>query len=192
MVTLSHIEGTEITWNPDTGCSKVSQGCKSCYAERMAKRLKAMGVGRYANGSDLALQEDFLDKPYRWINPSVVFVISMSGLFYEDLPVEFIQRVFNVMQECPHHTFQVLAKQSERLCALAEQLPRPTNIWMWGSVENDHVLHRNEHLRQASAHVRFLSCKPLTGLLDALMPDEIHWVIVGGESGPGARLMQSA
>ncbi len=116
----------------------------------------------------------------------------MSGLSYEDLPVEFIQRVFNVMQECPHHTFQVLTKRSERLRALAEQLPWPTNIWMGVSVENDHVLHRIEHLRQASAHVCFLSCEPLIGLLDALMLDEIHWVIVGGESGPGARLMQSA
>ncbi len=191
MAAKSHIEWTEMTWNPVTGCTKVSQGCKFCYAERMAKRLKAMGVARYANGFDLALHEDILEKPYRWVKPRVVFVNSMSDLFHEDVPVEFIQRVFNVMVECPRHTFQVLTKRSERLCALAAQLPWPENVWMGVSVEDDQVLHRFEHLQQVSAHVRFLSCEPLLGSINKLNLHEIHWVIVGGESGPGARPMQT-
>lgn len=192
MAARSHIEWTEMTWNPVTGCTKVSQGCKFCYAERMAKRLRAMGVQRYANGFDLALHEDILEKPYRWVKPRTVFVNSMSDLFHEDVPADFIQRVFNVMHECPRHTFQVLTKRSGRLCALADQLPWPGNVWMGVSVENEQVLHRIEHLRQVPAHVRFLSCEPLLGPLDKLTLDKIHWVIVGGESGPGARPMQSA
>lgn len=192
MAARSQIEWTEMTWNPVTGCTKVSQGCKFCYAERMAKRLKVMGAQRYVNGFDLALHEDILEKPYRWVKPRTVFVNSMSDLFHEDVPADFIQRVFKVMQECPQHTFQVLTKRSGRLCALADQLPWPGNVWMGVSVENEQVLHRIEHLRQVPAHVRFLSCEPLLGPLDKLTLDKIHWVIVGGESGPGARPMQRA
>ena len=192
MSTRSHIEWTEMTWNPVTGCTKVSQGCKFCYAERMAKRLKAMGVARYENGFELALHVDVLERPYRWVKPRVVFVNSMSDLFHEEVPDEFIQRVFDVMRECPQHTFQVLTKRSGRLCALADQLPWPENVWMGVSVEDEQVLHRVEHLRKVSAHVRFLSCEPLIGPLDSLMLDKIDWVIVGGESGPGARPMQPA
>lgn len=192
MAARSQIEWTEMTWNPVTGCTKVSQGCKFCYAERMAKRLKAMGAQRYVNGFDLALHEDILEKPYRWVKPRTVFVNSMSDLFHEDVPADLIQRVFKVMQECPQHTFQVLTKRSGRLCALADQLPWPGNVWMGVSVENEQVLHRIEHLRQVPAHIRFLSCEPLLGPLDKLTLDKIHWVIVGGESGPGARPMQRA
>lgn len=192
MAARSQIEWTEMTWNPVTGCTKVSQGCKFCYAERMAKRLKAMGAQRYVNGFDLALHEDILERPYRWVKPRTVFVNSMSDLFHEDVPADFIQRVFKVMQECPQHTFQVLTKRSGRLCALADQLPWPGNVWMGVSVENEQVLHRIEHLRQVPAHIRFLSCEPLLGPLDKLTLDKIHWVIVGGESGPGARPMQRA
>lgn len=151
-----------------------------------------MGVERYANGFDLALHEDILEKPYRWVKPRTVFVNSMSDLFHEDVPADFIRRVFNVMQECPQHTFQVLTKRSGRLCALADQLPWPGNVWMGVSVENEQVLHRIEHLWQVPAHVRFLSCEPLLGPLDKLTLNKIHWVIVGGESGPGARPMQRA
>jgi len=150
-----------------------------------------MGVARYANGFDLALHEDVLQKPYRWAKPRVVFVNSMSDLFHEDVPLEFIQRVFDVMRECSQHTFQVLTKRSERLFTLAEQLPWPTNVWMGVSVEDEQVLHRVEHLQQVSAHVRFLSCEPLIGPLNSLSLDNIQWVIVGGESGPGARPMQA-
>ena len=191
MVTRSHIEWTETTWNPVTGCTKVSAGCKHCYAERMAKRLKAMGNKRYLNGFNITLHDDLVDSPRRWKKPRVIFVNSMSDLFHPDIPPDFIGRVFNTMNECPQHTFQVLTKRSERLKKLAHQLTWTHNIWMGVSVENDQVYHRIHDLRCVPAQVRFLSCEPLIGPVERLPLNGIHWVIVGGESGPKARPMKA-
>lgn len=190
MATNSHIEWTQMTWNPVTGCTKVSQGCKHCYAERMAKRLRAMGNARYRNGFRVTLHEDLIDLPLRWKQPRLVFVNSMSDLFHHDVPSEFIQRVFEAMAACPQHTFQVLTKRSERLRELSTELPWPENVWMGVSVENAAVVHRITDLQTVPAHVRFLSLEPLIGPLEVLPLDGIHWAIVGGESGPGARPMR--
>ncbi len=190
MATRSHIEWTEMTWNPVTGCSKVSAGCKNCYAEKMAMRLKAMGVERYRNGFSVTLQPDLLDVPFHWKEPRIVFVNSMSDLFHEKIPLTYIQQVFKTMEQCPQHTFQVLTKRSKRLREIAGNLPWPKNVWMGVSVEDDRVVHRVSDLRKIPAAVRFLSCEPLIGPLDNLSLEGIHWVIVGGESGPGARPME--
>ncbi|MCG3132648.1 MAG: hypothetical protein FLDDKLPJ_03511 [Phycisphaerae bacterium] len=194
MTALSSIEWTEFTWNPVTGCSKVSEGCRHCYAERMAKRLRAMGNGRYENGFEVTLHDDLVDLPRRMRSPRVIFVNSMSDLFHERIPADFIRRVFDTMQACPQHTFQVLTKRSARLAELAPGLPWPANIWMGVSIEDARVLHRVDDLRSVpvaeAGGVRFLSCEPLIGPLDNLPLDGISWVIVGGESGPGARTMQ--
>ena len=192
MAEHSNIEWTEATWNPVTGCSKVSTGCKHCYAERLAHRLQAMGSVRYRNGFTVTLHPAVLDLPKRWRQPRMVFVNSMSDLFHESVPLEFIQRVFATMRACPQHTFQVLTKRSARLRDLAQYLDWAPNIWMGVSVENRRVIHRIHDLQAVPAHVRFLSCEPLLGPLDDLPLDGIHWVIVGGESGPGARPMQAA
>jgi len=190
MATQSNIEWTEMTWNPVTGCTKISQGCKNCYAERMAKRLLAMGSDRYRDGFALTLHHDLIDAPRRWRAPRVIFVNSMSDLFHPDIPTEYIGRVFRTMEETPQHTYQVLTKRSERLAAIADQLPWPKNVWMGVSVENSQVAHRIEDLRTVPATVRFLSCEPLIGPLHELSLAGINWVIVGGESGPRARLMR--
>lgn len=190
MATNSHIEWTEMTWNPVTGCTKVSQGCKHCYAERMAKRLKAMGQERYRNGFGVTLQEDLVELPFQWKQPRVIFVNSMSDLFHADVPLPFIQRVFTTMEQCRQHTFQVLTKRSERLLEVSAQLPWPSNVWMGVSVENADVVERVRDLQQVPAAVRFLSIEPLIGPIEALPLDGIHWAIVGGESGPGARPMK--
>ena len=190
MADKSHIEWTEATWNPVTGCSKVSAGCKNCYAERLALRLQAMGNGRYRNGFKLTLHQDLVQLPKRWRESRVIFVNSMSDLFHEQVPLDFIQRVFATMRECPQHTFQILTKRSARLRQLADELDWPTNVWMGVSVEDARVLHRITDLQQTPAAVRFLSCEPLIGPLDNLPLEGIHWVIVGGESGPGARPMK--
>jgi len=179
-----------MTWNPVTGCTKISQGCKHCYAERMAKRLEAMGSDRYRNGFEVTLHPDLLDVPHGWRQPRVVFVNSMSDLFHDDISLAYIQRVFTTMRDCPHHTFQVLTKRSERLADLAPQLPWSGNVWMGVSVEDARVLGRVHDLQRVPAAVRFLSLEPLIGPLDALPLDGIHWVIVGGESGPKARPMR--
>lgn len=179
-----------MTWNPVTGCTKVSQGCKHCYAERMAKRLQAMGAPRYRDGFTATLHWDLVDLPRSWRQPRVVFVNSMSDLFQEAVPIEFIRRVFHTMSECPQHTFQILTKRGERLLSLASDLTWPSNVWMGVSVEDKRVLKRAGHLVQIPAAVRFLSCEPLIGPLEALPLAGIHWVIVGGESGPGARPMR--
>ena len=186
----SSIEWTEATWNPVTGCSKVSAGCKNCYAERLAFRLEAMGNIRYRNGFQVTLHEDLIELPTRWRDPRVIFVNSMSDLFHEDVPAKFIQRVFATMRKCPQHTFQVLTKRSERLRELASELDWPGNVWMGVSIEDEQVLHRVHDLLAVPAAIRFLSCEPLIGPLDDLPLKGIHWVIVGGESGPGARPMQ--
>ncbi len=189
MANKSNIEWTEMTWNPVTGCTKVSQGCKHCYAERMAKRLTAMGAERYRNGFSVTLHPDLVDIPRGWRLPRVVFVNSMSDLFHDDIPLAYIQRVFATMRDCPRHTFQVLTKRSERLAKLAPHLPWPENVWMGVSVEDARVLHRVADLQSVHAKVRFLSLEPLIGPLESLPLDGIHWVIVGGESGPQARPM---
>lgn len=191
MATKSHIEWTEMTWNPVTGCDKVSQGCKFCYAERMAHRLHAMGVERYRNNFKVTLHEDLIGLPYKWTKPKIVFVNSMSDLFHEDVPLDFIRRVFDSMAHCPQHVFQILTKRSQRLLQICHDLPWTQNIWMGVSVENEKVQNRVSDLSQVPAKVRFLSCEPLIGALDNLPLNGIHWVIVGGESGPGARPMKS-
>ena len=190
MATATKIEWTEMTWNPVTGCKKVSQGCKHCYAERMAKRLHAMGALRYANEFEPTLHEDLIHLPRGWRRPRLIFVNSMSDLFQEDVPLEFIRRVFDRMTACPQHTFQILTKRGERLAELASDLPWPRNIWMGVSVETVRVVDRIRHLQGVPAAVRFLSCEPLIGPLDALPLQGIQWVIVGGESGPRARPMR--
>jgi protein gp37 len=179
-----------MTWNPVTGCSKVSEGCRHCYAERMASRLKAMGQARYANGFEVALHEEALSDPLKWKKHRVIFVNSMSDLFHEQVPVEFIRRVFETMERCPQHSFQVLTKRSKRLRDIGATLPWPSNVWMGVSVEDSRVVHRIKDLREVPAATRFLSCEPLIGPLDDLPLEGIHWVIVGGESGPHARPMR--
>jgi len=190
MPARSNIEWTEMTWNPVTGCTKVSQGCKHCYAERMAKRLEAMGSDRYRNGFQVTLHPDLLDVSRGWRQPRVVFVNSMSDLFHDDIPLAYIQRVFATMRDCQRHTFQVPTKRSERLAEFAPQLPWPKNVWIGVSVEDARVLSRVQDLQSVPAAVRFLSLEPLIGPLDALPLEGIHWAIVGGESGPKARPMR--
>jgi protein gp37 len=185
----SHIEWTEATWNPVTGCTKISAGCKNCYAERLSIRLQLMGNERYRNGFRLTLHEEVVDLPRSWRSGRMIFVNSMSDLFHRDVPLEFIQRVFQTMRECPQHVFQILTKRSERLQKLATQIDWPSNVWIGVSVENAAVLSRVDDLRIVPAAVRFLSCEPLIGSLAGIDLRGIHWVIVGGESGPHARTM---
>lgn len=192
MADKSAIEWTEATWNPVTGCTKISQGCKHCYAERLAGRLQAMGVPQYRNGFALTLHPQMLDRPRRWRRSRVVFVNSMSDLFHRDVPLEFIQRVFEVMNETPRHTYQVLTKRPEIAADYAPHLAWTPNIWMGTSVENALVGHRIANLRMIPAAVRFLSLEPLLGPLHRLPLAGVHWAIVGGESGPGARPMDPA
>jgi len=187
MAKKSNIEWTNMTWNPVTGCTKVSTGCKHCYAEAMAKRLHAMGSPRYANGFRVTLQEDLVELPLTWKKPRRVFVNSMSDLLHDDVPLDFIQRVFNTMKRCPQHQFQILTKRPERLIAVSHELEWTDNIWMGVSVENQRYAYRSELLSQVPAHIRFLSVEPLVGRIEHLPLEGIHWVIVGGESGPRAR-----
>ncbi len=189
MATQSKIEWTQNTWNPVTGCSKTSAGCKNCYAERMSKRLQAMGLPRYGNGFKVTLHKDLLDLPNKWKQPRLVFVNSMSDLFHEKVSVDFILQVFDTMAHCPQHTFQILTKRSERLRELAPFLPWPSNIWMGVSIEDENALYRINDLHNVPAWVRFLSCEPLIGSIEHLPLENIQWVIVGGESGPKARWM---
>ena len=192
MATQSAIEWTESTWNPVTGCTKISAGCLHCYAERMAKRLQAMGQQRYRNGFKLTLQPEALDEPYKWKKPRIVFVNSMSDLFHEKVPLGFIREVFSVMNDNKRHTFQILTKRSERLRELAPLLDWPKNIWMGVTIENNDYIDRADDLRSINAAIKFLSLEPLLGPVQDLKLDGIDWVIVGGESGPGARLMKEA
>ncbi|MGI8857027.1 MAG: DUF5131 family protein [Thermomicrobiales bacterium] len=188
----SEIEWTESTWNPLTGCTKVSPGCKHCYAERLANRLQLMGQPNYANGFKLTMHEHMLEVPLSWKKPQTIFVNSMSDLFHKDVPLEFIQRVFDVMQRAHWHRFQVLTKRAERVAELSPQLKWAPNIWMGVSVENQRYTHRIDYLRQTAAQVKFLSLEPLIGPLRQLDLTGIDWAIVGGESGPGARPMNPA
>lgn len=189
MAANSAIEWTEATWNPVTGCTKVSEGCRNCYAERMAVRLQAMGQPNYVNGFKLTVHEHALGIPLSWKTPRVIFVNSMSDLFHEDVPDDFILRAFDVMARIERHRFQILTKRSARMLQIAPRLPWSEHIWLGVSVENADYLHRVDDLRETSAAVRFLSLEPLLGPLRGLDLSGINWVIVGGESGPGARPM---
>ena len=192
MAQNSSIEWTEATWNPTTGCEKISPGCAHCYAECMATRLQAMGQGRYRNGFALTLQDDVVELPLRWKTPRLIFVNSMSDLFHRGVPTEFIQRCFSVMREASHHVFQVLTKRPQRVAQLSNDLPWSDNIWLGTTVETEKYTDRIDILRSIPARVRFLSVEPLLGAIPNLRLDGIHWVIVGGESGPQARPMRSA
>lgn len=191
MAQTSRIEWTEATWNPTVGCTKISSGCKHCYAEAMAKRLQAMGTPGYENGFKLTILPDRLDEPLRRKKPTVYFVNSMSDLFHKSVPDVYVDQVFDVISRCPHHTFQVLTKRSERLASYFRHRCLPKNAWIGVSVEDrKRGLLRIDALRQVDAHVRFLSVEPLLENIGEIDLTDIHWVIVGGESGPKARPMK--
>lgn len=185
----SSIEWTEMTWNPTTGCNKVSAGCKFCYAEVMTRRLEAMGVDKYKDGFKLRVHPEALQIPYTWKSPKTVFVNSMSDLFHKDVPLSFIQQVFEVMNDNPQHVFQVLTKRSDILLKYNSQLKWSHNIWMGVSVENAAVAYRIDDLVKTDARVKFLSCEPLIGPIPDMNLNGIDWVIVGGESGRKPRPM---
>ncbi len=206
MAAGSAIEWTDATWNPVSGCTAVSAGCRNCYAARMALRLSHMPNSTGEKYRDTAtrtrgglpvftghirLDRDSLDLPKSWRLPRTIFVNSMSDVFHEDVPLFYIKEIFDVMLACPQHSFQVLTKRPERAAEFAAELPWPSNVWMGTSVEDERVLARVDQLRKIPARVRFLSCEPLIGPLTSLSLKGIHWVIVGGESGPGARPMLS-
>jgi protein gp37 len=189
MAVGSSIEWTESTWNPLTGCTKISPGCKHCYAERMALRLQSMNQPNYRNGFKLTLQPQALELPLRWKKPQMIFVNSMSDLFHKDVPLDYIQKVFEVMNRAHWHTFQILTKRSARLLELNKELEWSENIWMGVSVENQDYTFRIDDLKRTNAQTKFLSLEPLLGPLTKLKLEKIDWVIVGGESGPKARPM---
>ena len=191
MAERSTIEWTDSTWNPVTGCTKVSPGCKHCYAETFAERWRGTPDHPYEQGFDLRLWPERLELPLSWKKPRTIFVNSMSDLFHEKVPLEFIQRVFHTMEKASWHTFQILTKRSERMAELAPDLNWPKNVWMGVSIENEDYQWRADHLRKVPAAVRFLSLEPLLGPISDLNLSGIHWVIVGGESGPGARPIES-
>jgi protein gp37 len=186
----SSIEWTETTWNPVTGCSPVSDGCKHCYAYRMAKRLQAMGNRRYINGFEVTLHHDLIDLPKSWKKPRKIFVNSMSDLFHEKIPQHFIEEVFQTIADSPQHTFQVLTKRAERLAKFAPQLIWPDNLWMGVTVESGKYAYRIDLLRKIPAAVRFLSIEPMIGPVQNINIQGIDWVITGGESGPGSRIIK--
>lgn len=193
MTTISRIEWTEQTWNPSVGCTKISPGCKNCYAEAMARRLKAMGTPGYANGFNLTLLPERLEDPVKRKKPTVYFVNSMSDLFHERVPDEYIEKVFDVIKRTPHHTYQVLTKRAARLARFFKTRSVPRNAWMGVSVEDKkYGVARIDHLRKVPASIRFLSVEPLLEDVGELNLAQIDWVIVGGESGPKARPMQKA
>jgi len=187
----SSIEWTDATWNPLTGCTKISPGCSNCYAERMALRLKAIGHPNYANGFQITPHENLIDLPLCWRKPKTIFVNSMSDLFHEEVPDEFILSIFNIMLQAKWHRFQILTKRSERLLELSPHLHWMPHIWMGVSVENENYTYRIDHLRQTQANIKFVSFEPLLGPITNPNLEEIDWVIVGGESGPRARIMQA-
>lgn len=187
MAQATNIEWTDSTWNPVTGCDKISPGCKNCYAARLAPRLKAMGNPRYADGFNVTLHHDLVGLPTKWKKPKKIFVNSMSDLFHDEVPLDFIQAVFSTIKVANHHTFQVLTKRPERARDLAYELEWTPNLWLGTSVENADYLHRVDTLRQIPVKTRFLSLEPLLGAMPDIDLTNIDWVIVGGESGPGAR-----
>jgi protein gp37 len=189
MADRSAIEWTEATWNPVTGCSKVSPGCAHCYAETFAERFRGVRGHPYEQGFDLRLWPERLDQPLRWRRPRMIFVNSMSDLFHEEIPEDYVAQVFSVMEEAEHHTFQILTKRHERLAELAASLPWPPNVWMGVSIENRRFVHRADYLRRVDCALRFISAEPLLGPLEGLDLDGIDWLIAGGESGAGHRRM---
>jgi protein gp37 len=189
MAANSKIEWTECTWNPVTGCTRTSPGCQNCYAERMARRLQAMGQPNYRNGFRLTLHPHMLELPLHWRQPRSIFVNSMSDLFHKDVPLDFIEKVFDVMCRAPQHRFQILTKRSERLRELSPRLTWPDNVWMGVTVESSDYTRRIDHLRQTGAAVKFISFEPLLSPIPCVDLTDIDWVILGGESGPGARRM---
>jgi len=190
MASNSSIEWTQATWNPVTGCTKISAGCLNCYAERMTKRLKAMGQPNYRHGFRVTCHKGTLNLPMKLRKLDRIFVNSISDLFHEDVPDSFIKQVFGIIAKTPHHIYQVLTKRADRLARLAPELHWSDNLWMGVTVENAECVGRIADLRTVPARVRFLSMEPLIGPVQALDLTDIHWVIVGGESGPGARPMQ--
>ncbi|MFH1686937.1 MAG: phage Gp37/Gp68 family protein [bacterium] len=188
----SRIEWTHATWNPITGCSKVSAGCVNCYAERMARRLQGMGTPKYRDGFKVTLHPKTLHEPLTWKKPRLVFANSMSDIFHPEVPLEYIQRIFATMYQASQHVFQLLTKRSERMLELAPRLPWPDNVWMGVTVEQASLTYRIDHLRQTDAYGKFLSLEPLLGPLPDLNLTGIDWAIVGGESGPGARPIEEA
>ncbi|MBI4285928.1 MAG: phage Gp37/Gp68 family protein [Chloroflexi bacterium] len=192
MALSSSIEWTESTWNPLTGCTKVSPGCANCYAERMALRLKAIGNSNYANGFSVTIHEDYLDLPLKWKRPQTIFVNSMSDLFHENVPDEFIFRVFDIMRRADWHCFQILTKRSKRLVEISAELPWSPHIWMGVSVEDQRHTFRVDHLRETGAKIKFISLEPLLENIPNLCLQSIDWVILGGESGPRARPLKES
>jgi protein gp37 len=186
----SKIEWTEATWNPVTGCTKISEGCRYCYAEKLALRLKAMNNPRYLNGFDITLHDDVLGEPLKWHKPKRIFVNSMSDLFHEKIPFSFVERVFKIIKISNQHIFQILTKRSERLLELAPLLNWPDNLWMGVTVEMEQFTYRISHLKRTPAKVKFISFEPLLNNISQLDLKEIDWVIVGGESGPKSRIME--
>jgi len=190
MAQKSKIEWTKATWNPVTGCTKISIGCKYCYAELMAKRLQAMGQNNYRNGFKVTLQPQILDRPLKWKKPQFIFVNSMSDLFHEDIPFEYIVRVFDIMNQANWHQFQILTKRSQRLKELNKNLNWTQNIWMGVTVENNDFMFRVDDLRETDAGIKFISFEPLINAINNLDLRQIDWIIVGGESGPKSRIMK--
>lgn len=190
MAIASKIEWTEATWNPVTGCTKISEGCRYCYAEKLALRLKAMNNPRYLNGFDITLHYDALSNPIKWQTPKMIFVNSMSDLFHEKIPISFIKKVFEVIRKANHHKYQILTKRSERLLEIAPLLRWPDNLWMGVTVEMEEFAYRISHLIQTPAKVKFISFEPLLNNINTLDLKGINWVIVGGESGPKSRIME--
>ncbi len=186
----SKIEWTEVTWNPTTGCNKVSDGCKNCYAEIFAQRLQAMGSRKYRNGFEFTIHPDVIEEPKKWKKPKTIFVNSMSDLFHKDISLDILKKVFKTMNETPQHTYQVLTKRAERLEELASEFHWSDNIWMGVTVENEKVIGRIKHLKKTPAKIKFLSLEPLLGPLPKLNLKSIDWVIVGGESGRKARKVE--
>lgn len=187
IVSNTKIEWTEASWNPVTGCTRISNGCKNCYAFNMARRLNAMGNVRYRNGFNITFHEDLLDRPLKWKSPRKIFVNSMSDLFHEDIPLEYILKVFKTMNKAHWHTFQILTKRSKRLSEIASHLPWSDNIWMGVTVEDSSVKYRIDNLRTVPSKIKFLSLEPLLSDISRINLRNIDWVIVGGESGPRAR-----
>jgi protein gp37 len=190
MAQNTNIEWSECSWNPVTGCNKISPGCKNCYAERMAHRLQAMGQENYRNGFEVTTHQHMLLRPFEWRKPKMIFVNSMSDLFHKNVKDEFIEKIFDVMQYADHHEYQILTKRSQRLVDLAPLMAWTENIWMGVSVESKDYLFRIDHLRETPAHIKFISFEPLLGSIAELDLTGIDWVIVGGESGPRARPMK--
>lgn len=191
MALNSKIEWTQATWNPITGCTKISEGCKYCYAEKLVRRLKGMHQEKYRNGFEVTLHEKNLKDPLSWKKPKMIFVCSMSDLFHKDVPLSFIQKVFETMKEATQHKFQVLTKRAERLPEINNFLSWPDNVWLGVTVELEKYLYRIEHLKKTGAKTKFISFEPLLGMINKINLEGIDWVIAGGESGPGARPMEN-